>query len=64
MKKIIAILLSLAVLTLSGCSGKENTQTVTQPAAADELWEYEYYIEDLIYYTDKYNEAIARFSEL
>lgn len=64
MKKIAAFVLALMVAALSGCNNKSNTQAVTQSAVTDELWEYEYYIGDLNYYTDKYNDAIVRFSEL
>lgn len=64
MKRIATLLLTLAVIALSGCNGSENAQTTPPPAVMAEAWEYEYYVEDLDYYMEQYNAAVAQFSEL
>lgn len=65
LKKTLAVILAAMLIAASGCNNNSGTaQTTAVTAAPADVWEYEQYIEDLNYYRDEYNAAIARFSEL
>ncbi len=63
MKKFFAILIILPVLGISACNGADSS-AVTETAVTADMWEYEYYINDIDYYSSLYSTAVARFSEL
>ncbi len=65
LKKTSALILT-AIMLLSGCSnnGGKVQETTESAAPLAEVWEYEYYIEDLDFHMDKYNAAVTKFSEL
>ena len=63
MKKLIILLLTAFVL--SSCSAKPVQQTTTTSAAtaAADAWEYEFYVEDIDYYTLKYIDVVDKVTE-
>lgn len=64
MKKIIAVLVILPVLGITGCNAENrNKVETTTEAVRSDAWEYEYYIEDLDYYFSEYKAAVTKFSE-
>lgn len=58
MKKLIILLLT--VIILSSCSAKsmQKITTASDEKTATEAWEFEYYIEDINYYMNRYVEAL------
>lgn len=63
MKKFFAILIIFPALGISACNGAESP-AMTEAAVTADMWEYEYYINDIDYYSSLYSTAVARFSEL
>ena len=63
MKKLIILLFTAFVL--SSCSAKPMQQTTTTSVDTEsaEAWEYEYYIEDINYYMNKYVEVLDKVVE-
>ncbi len=62
MKKALLILLSLIVLTATGCSNSKSTNIPTSSATENvsvaDRWEYEVYIDNIDYYMTAYSTAL------
>ena len=59
-KKTLAVILAAMVVALSGCNNSQPAETTTTKAVAppSEAWEYEMYIEDLDYFSERYFQSI------
>ena len=63
MKKLIILLLTALVLSSCTTRTAKQTTTTTTVKAVTEAWEYEYYIDDIDYYMNKYVEVLDKASE-
>ena len=63
MKKLIILLLTAFVLSSCSANPKQQTTTDSVTTASADVWEYEFYVEDIDYYMSEYIDEMDKVAE-